>query len=92
MTEVGVNTDQVPSRASAIPVSTSPPLRELFRYAGGHRSRMIIASVLSSANKICDIAPELLIGAAVDVTVQLRDAAGKTQQLRARAQPIRRLD
>jgi len=36
--------------------------------------------------------PPWPIGATVDVTVLLRDARGRTQQLRSRAQPIRRLD
>ncbi len=56
-------------RPSAIQVSERPPLRELLRYAKGHRTRMIVAAVLSAVNKICDVAPELLIGAAVDVVV-----------------------
>ena len=36
--------------------------------------------------------PPWPIGATVDVTVQLRDAHGRTQRIRSRAQPIRRLD
>ncbi|NLD76053.1 MAG: ABC transporter ATP-binding protein, partial [Acidimicrobiales bacterium] len=55
---------------SAILISEKPPLRELYRYARGHRSRMVVAAVLSAFNKICDVAPELLIGAAVDVVVK----------------------
>lgn len=53
--------------AAAIPTSTTPPLRELWRHARRHRSRVVLASVFSVLNKICDVAPEILIGAAVDV-------------------------
>jgi ATP-binding cassette subfamily B protein len=53
-----------------LPVSSRPPLGELWRYAQGHRRRVIFALSMSLANKICDIAPELLIGAAVDIVVK----------------------
>jgi len=52
-----------------LPLSTRPPLRDLWRHAGGHRGQMVFATVMSVLNKACDIAPELLIGAAVDVVV-----------------------
>jgi ATP-binding cassette, subfamily B, bacterial len=52
-----------------IPVSAAPPLRSLWRYAGNHRRHVLFAFTMSVGNKICDIAPELLIGAAVDVVV-----------------------
>lgn len=55
--------------ARAMPLSTAPPLRELWRRAGRHRRRMVFAATMSVVNKACDIAPELLIGAAVDVVV-----------------------
>ena len=42
----------------------------LWRYAKGHRSKVVFAAVMSVVNKVCDIAPELLIGAAVDVAVK----------------------
>ncbi len=54
---------------SIIPLSEKPPLRELWRFARGHRSRVVLAGTMSVANKICDVAPELLIGAAVDIVV-----------------------
>lgn len=57
------------SAQSTIPLSTKPPLRELWRYAKGRRSHLIFATLMSFINKVCDIAPELLIGAAVDVVV-----------------------
>ena len=49
-----------------------PPLRQLWQHAGRHRPRVVLATVFSVLNKICDIAPELLIGAAVDVVVERR--------------------
>lgn len=55
--------------ASTVPLSSDPPLRTLWRYAKGHRGRAVFAIVMSLVNKLCDIAPELLIGAAVDVVV-----------------------
>ncbi len=54
---------------TVIPLSDRPPLRELWRYSAGHRDRVILGFALSVFNKICDIAPELLIGAAVDIVV-----------------------
>jgi ATP-binding cassette, subfamily B, bacterial len=46
------------------------PLRRLWRYASGHRSTVWLASFHAIANKILDLAPPLLIGAAVDVVVR----------------------
>ncbi len=57
------------SARSSIPLSTTPPLRDLWRNAGPHRRKIVFASVMSVLNKACDVAPELLIGAAVDVVV-----------------------
>ena len=45
------------------------PLKQLWEHAGGRRRRIVLASVFSVLNKIFDIAPELLIGVAVDVVV-----------------------
>ncbi len=50
------------------------PLLELWRYAGRHRRRIITATVFSVLNKIMDIAPEILIGGAVDVVVRGEDS------------------
>src|SRR5215207_8242295 len=55
--------------SNAIPLSTAPPLRQLWEHAGAYRRRVVLATVFSVLNKLCDIAPELLIGAAVDVVV-----------------------
>jgi len=59
---------------AAIPLSPTPPLRELWGYARGHRRRVVFASSFSVANKAFDVAPELLIGAAVDVVAQGSDS------------------
>jgi ATP-binding cassette subfamily B protein len=55
--------------SNAVPASSVPPLRQLWRHAGRHRRKVVLATVFSILNKICDVAPELLIGAAVDVVV-----------------------
>ena len=44
-------------------------LMRLLRYAKGYRRRIIAASVCSIINKLFDIAPEILIGVAIDVVV-----------------------
>lgn len=41
----------------------------LLRYARGYRSRIIAATTCSVVNKLFDIAPEILIGVAIDVVV-----------------------
>ncbi len=45
----------------------SSPLRRLFRYTAAHRRTVWLASLCSFLNKVFDIAPEILIGIAVDV-------------------------
>ncbi|MGV3759315.1 MAG: ABC transporter ATP-binding protein, partial [Actinomycetota bacterium] len=47
--------------------AATPPLRQLWRHARRHRPRVVLATVLSVLNKVADVAPEILIGAAVDV-------------------------
>jgi ATP-binding cassette, subfamily B, bacterial len=51
-----------------------PPLRRLWRYAGGHRRKVLTATTFSVLNKAFDIAPPVLIGLAVDVVVQREDS------------------
>ena len=46
-----------------------PPLRRLWRYAGPHRPRIVLATGFSVANKAFDLAPPFLIGVAVDSVV-----------------------
>lgn len=62
--------------ATAVPPPTPPehPLRRLLRYARPYRRRMWLASLCSVLNKVFDLAPPVLIGAAVDVVVQREDS------------------
>ena len=48
---------------------TSPLIR-LWRYAVAHRRRMVLATACSVLNKAFDLAPPVLIGAAVDIVVR----------------------
>ncbi len=50
------------------------PLIRLWRYAAPHRARIVAATTLSVANKVFDVVPEILIGAAVDVIVRGDDS------------------
>jgi len=50
------------------------PLTRLWRYADQHRGTIILASVSSVVNRIVDLAPPALIGAAVDVVVSQQDS------------------
>ncbi|QFT84282.1 Putative multidrug export ATP-binding/permease protein [Halomonas sp. THAF12] len=49
-------------------------LGRLLRYARGHRRRIVAATVCSIINKLFDIAPEILIGVAIDVVVNQEDS------------------
>ena len=46
----------------------------LLRYARGYRGRIALATIYSVANKIFDLLPELLIGAAIDVVVRSEES------------------
>ena len=59
---------------AALPTPEIHPLLRLWRRAGHHRPRVIYATVMSSLNKVFDVVPELLIGAAVDVVVRDQDS------------------
>jgi len=50
------------------------PIVRLLRYSRRHRGRIAAASTFSVLNKVFDLAPPLLIGAAVDVVVQREDS------------------
>jgi len=52
----------------------SHPLIRLWGYARAHRRAMVLASTYSILNKVFDLAPPLLIGAAVDVVVEQQDS------------------
>ncbi|HET9933024.1 MAG TPA: ABC transporter transmembrane domain-containing protein, partial [Polyangiaceae bacterium] len=58
-----------PSRLD-VPAPREDSLRRLLRYAGRHRRTMLLASLCSVLNKLFDIAPEILIGVAVDTVVR----------------------
>jgi ATP-binding cassette, subfamily B, bacterial len=53
--------------APLVPPSPVPPLRQLWGHTREHRGKVVLATVFSVLNKIFDVAPELLIGAAVDI-------------------------
>lgn len=53
---------------------TLHPLRRLWRYADRHRPTIVLASLASILNRIVDLAPPALIGAAVDVVVSQQDS------------------
>jgi ATP-binding cassette subfamily B protein len=55
--------------SNTVPLSPRKPLGQLWEFADRRRPRVVLATIFSVLNKICDIAPELLIGAAVDVVV-----------------------
>jgi ATP-binding cassette subfamily B protein len=63
-----------PAPHLAIPLSDDPPLRDLWRFARPHRAKVCFAATFSVLNKAFDVAPELLIGAAVDVVAQGDDS------------------
>lgn len=50
------------------------PLRRLVSHTRRHRARMWLAILCSFLNKLFDLAPELLIGLAVDVVVQREES------------------
>ena len=50
------------------------PLARLLSYARHRRSAIAIATVYSVLNKLFDLAPPMLIGAAVDVVVQQKNS------------------
>lgn len=56
--------------ASAPPFSPDQPLRALWQRYRNYRGRFIAAITMSVINKVADVVPELLIGAAVDVVVR----------------------
>ena len=66
-----------PAEARSVTARTADEpaaLVRLWRYATGHRSRILRATAWSFLNKAFDIAPPLLIGAAVDIVVRQDDS------------------
>ena len=49
-------------------------MRELLGYLNAWKVRVTLASIYSGINKIFDIAPEVLIGVAVDLVVKKNDS------------------
>lgn len=49
---------------------SAQPLYELWRRQRRFRARFVFATIMSTINKVADVMPELLIGAAVDVVVR----------------------
>ncbi|MDW1568448.1 ABC transporter ATP-binding protein [Vibrio sp. YT-15] len=54
--------------------SSFAALGRLLRYARGYRRRIIAAATCSIINKLFDIAPEILIGVAIDVVVNKEES------------------
>ncbi|WP_309738215.1 ABC transporter ATP-binding protein [Chamaesiphon sp. OTE_20_metabat_361] len=54
--------------------SNSHPLQRLLNYGRHYRGQTWQAAIWSVFNKLCDVAPEILIGIAVDVVVKKQDS------------------
>ena len=55
-------------------MTEQPPISRLLAHTKNHRSTMWLATLFSILNKIFDLAPPLLIGAAVDVVVKREES------------------
>ena len=66
--------DRTPMTHLGDGVDPRPPLRRLWAYSRGHRRTTVAAIVFTILNKLADVMPELLIGAAVDVVVREGDS------------------
>ena len=53
---------------------TERPLIQLLKYAQDYRPKVFVATLYSIINKLFDIAPEILIGIAIDVVVSKEDS------------------
>jgi len=58
----------------SITTREAKPLLRLLRYARAYRPHMVLAGTCSVLNKLFDIAPEILIGVAIDVVVRRRES------------------
>ncbi len=54
--------------------SNSHPLQRLLAYGNKYHTQAWQAAIFSVFNKLCDVAPEILIGMAVDVVVKKQDS------------------
>ncbi|MCF6287745.1 MAG: ABC transporter ATP-binding protein/permease [Proteobacteria bacterium] len=55
-------------------MNNNSPILRLLKYAQGLRIKIIWASICSVINKLFDIAPEILIGIAIDVVISKQDS------------------
>ena len=53
---------------------SSTPLRALWRHHRRHRPRVVAATLMTTLNTAADVAPELLLGVAVDIVVRGADS------------------
>lgn len=60
-----------PSSSASSANQSFQALVRLLRYAKGYRRRITAATICSIINKLFDIAPEILIGVAIDVVVNV---------------------
>jgi ATP-binding cassette subfamily B protein len=60
----------MPESASEANISSFSALLRLLRYARHYRGRILLATTYSVLNKLFDVLPEILIGAAIDVVVR----------------------
>jgi ATP-binding cassette, subfamily B, bacterial len=63
-------------------VKIDRPLQRLLAYGQQYRSQTWQATIASVFNKLCDVAPEILIGMAVDVVVKKQDSFVSTWGIR----------
>jgi ATP-binding cassette, subfamily B, bacterial len=63
-------------------IKTDRPLQRLLAYGQQYRSQTWQAVIASIFNKLCDVAPEILIGMAVDVVVKKQDSFVSTWGIR----------
>ncbi len=63
-------------------IKTDRPLQRLLAYGRQYRRQTWQAAIASVFNKLCDVAPEILIGMAVDVVVKKQDSFVSTWGIR----------
>jgi ATP-binding cassette, subfamily B, bacterial len=63
-------------------IQNDRPLQRLLAYGKQYRSQTWQAAIASVFNKLCDVAPEILIGMAVDVVVKKQDSFVSTWGIR----------
>ncbi|WP_218974406.1 ABC transporter ATP-binding protein [Streptomyces sp. NP160] len=56
------------------PLGATPPLRALWRHHRRHRPRFALAVLMTALNTAADVAPELLLGVAIDIVVRGSDS------------------